>query len=80
MEPGGASMQAVLLSPEICIVVVTLDNLQNIGGKADVVERTEGSSPDLVNGDPGRTPPGSENRACRHRDNSGTWEGQMSPC
>jgi hypothetical protein len=28
----------------------------------------------------GRTPPGSESRACIQRDNSGTWEGRMSPC
>jgi len=48
--------------------------------KADSVLRLEGSSPECYMGRAVRTPPGSESRACIHRDSSGTGESQLSPC
>jgi hypothetical protein len=44
-EPGVARVQAVRLNPEIGIVVVEEDNLGSTEGKADALQRAEGSSP-----------------------------------
>ncbi len=66
------------MSPEICIVVVRRI-IPSCGRKP-----TEWSNRQAAvlkaKWRADRTPPGSENRACMHRDNSGTWEGRMSPC
>ncbi len=48
MEPGVASMQAVLLSPEIFEIVVRRITSVEAGRKADAFVIAEGSSPDRV--------------------------------
>jgi hypothetical protein len=79
MEPGAASMQAVLLSPEICIVVVRRIISGTVERKpTHSMQRKAAVLKAIWRAD--RTPPGSESGACMHRDNSGTWEGRMSPC
>jgi len=48
-KPDGASVQAALLSPEICIVVDI--RITRLIGKADVFETSEGSSHVNANGE-----------------------------
>ena len=48
MEPGVASMQAVLMSPEIFIIVVRRITSLEAGRKADAVDDAEGSSPQCI--------------------------------
>jgi hypothetical protein len=57
------------LSPEIGIVVDSrITSLYDVGrGKADAVQRAEGSSPGHAKGGVCGTPPGSESGACIHR-------------
>jgi len=79
MEPGRASMQAVLLNLEICIVVVVMITSGALEGKPTLSnERKAAALKALWRAD--RTPSGSEIMACVQRDNSGTREGRMSPC
>ncbi len=78
-KPDGASVQAALLSPEICIVVV-LRIIPKCWEKADGLEALEGSSPGCVMSRVFRTPPGSETGACAHRGNLGTRDSHLSPC
>ena len=76
----GARVEAVSLNPEIGMVVDNRINFHgNMRGKADDVQRLEGSSPGVVMADY-RTPPGSESRACTQRGSSGTWENLLFPC
>ncbi len=79
MEPGGARMQAVLLSPEICIVVVARIISEAVEGKPTFSYERKAAVLKAI-WRAFRTPPGSESRACMQRDNSGTWEGLLSPC
>ena len=47
-KPDGASVQAALLSPEMCIVVVIGIVPMKVGMKADALQKVEGSSPGCV--------------------------------
>ena len=75
------SVQAVVLNPEIRIVVVHKDNLPNRGeGKPTHCMQRKAAvlSCDMASEE--GTPPGSESGACTHRGNSGTWESLLLPC
>jgi len=64
----------------MCIVVdIRIIRYLERSGKADAVQRAEGSSAATASGEGAATPPGSENGACTHGGNSGTWESHMSP-
>jgi len=79
MEPGAASMQAVLLSPEICMVADIRITSGTLEGKPTA---WNGWKATILNAlwQAGRIPPGSEIRACIQRDSSGTRESLLSPC
>ena len=80
MKPGAASIQAVLLNSEICIVVVIRITSGVLGENADDVEQAEGSSSDRDKANRLDTTGVYKIRACIQRDNSGTWESLMFPC
>ena len=73
MEPGGTSLQAVSLNPEICLVVVIRITSGTSEGKPTLsTQRKAAVQTGRETGAPAGHHRGLESRACTQGDNSGT--------